>query len=87
MGFDGGECAGLACCVCFDGLKRCCGMSAVGVQWLWYWVRGEVGCLLVMFERSELTRAFAGTHVCDCGIWRLNVLGAKQQRAGARAFC
>ena len=45
MGFDGGECAGLACCVCFDGLKRCCGMSAVGVQWLWYWVRGEVDCV------------------------------------------
>ena len=70
-----------------DWCERCCGVSAVGVQWLWNWVRGEVDCLLVMFERSELTRAFEGTHVCDCGIiGRLMVLGVQQQRAGAIAF-
>ena len=44
--------------------------------------------MLVIFECLELTRAFAGTHVCDCGvIWRLMVLGVEQQRAGARVFC
>ena len=46
-----------------------------------------VRCLLVIFECLELTRTFAGTHMCDCGvIWRLMVLGAEQCRAGARAF-
>ena len=48
----------------------------------------EVRCLLVIFECLELTRAFAGTHVCDCGvIWRLMVLGAERQRAGAMQWC
>ena len=38
-------------------------------------------------ECLELTRAFAVTHMCDCGVvWRLMVLGAEHQRAGARAF-
>ncbi len=33
----------------------------------------------------ELTLAFAGSHVCDCGvIWRLMVLGEERRRAGAR---
>jgi hypothetical protein len=41
----------------------------------------------VIFEFLELTRAFAVTHVCDCGvIWRLKVLGVEWPRAGARAF-
>ena len=36
----------------------------------------EVTCLLEMFGCLELTRVFAGTYVCDCGvIWRLMVLG------------
>ncbi len=40
-----------------------------------------------MFECWVLMRAFAGSHVCACGIgWRLIVLGAEQLRAGARAF-
>ena len=40
--------------------------------------------MLVIFEFLELTRAFAVTHVCDCGvIWRLMVLGSEQPRAGA----
>jgi len=40
-----------------------------------------------VFECLELTRAFAGSHVCDCGIgWRLVVLGVQLIRAGARAF-
>ena len=43
--------------------------------------------MLVIFEFMELTRAFAGTHVCDCGIaWRLMVLGCKLPGAGARVF-
>ena len=47
----------------------------------------EVRCLLGIFECLELTRAFPGTHVCDCGIaWRITVLGAELLRAGARAF-
>ena len=47
----------------------------------------EVMCLLGIFECLELTRVFAATHVCDCGIARrLMVLGAKHQRAGARAL-
>ena len=47
----------------------------------------EVMCLLGIFECLELTRAFAGSYVCDCGIaWRLMVLGAELPRAGARAF-
>ncbi len=40
-----------------------------------------------MFECLELTRAFAETQLCDCGIgWRLIVLGGERLRAGARAF-
>ena len=40
-----------------------------------------------VFACFELTRAFAGSHVCDCGIaWSLKVLGAEQQRGGERAF-
>ena len=36
----------------------------------------------------ELTRASAGSHVCDCGVvWRLMVLGVQLQRAGGRAVC
>ena len=47
----------------------------------------EVRCLLGIFECLELTRAFPGTHVCDCGIaWSVMVLGVQHQRAGARAF-
>ena len=39
----------------------------------------EVMCLLGIFECLELTRAFAATHVCDCGIARsLMVLGGEQ---------
>ena len=45
-------------------------------------------CMLEGLECSELTRAFAASHVCDCGVVRrLMVLGGKRQRAGARAFC
>ena len=34
--------------------------------------------MLVIFEFLELTSAFAGTYVCDCGvIWRLMVLGVQ----------
>ena len=57
--------------------------------YLWIWILGvcEMGYVLVIFECLVLTRAFAVTHVCDCGvIWRLMVLGAQQRRAGARAF-
>ena len=57
------------------------------MQYLWNWVRGVVRCVLVIFECLGLTRAFAGTHVCDCGvIWRLMVLGCERQRTGARVF-
>jgi hypothetical protein len=39
-------------------------------------------------EYLELTRAFAATHVCDCGdVWRLMVLGIQRLRGGARAIC
>ncbi len=41
----------------------------------------------MIFEFLELTRAFAGTYVCDCGvIWRLKVLGLELLWTGARAF-
>ena len=44
--------------------------------------------LLGAFDCLELILgAFAGTHVCDCGIaWQLMVLGVEQPRAGARVF-
>ena len=69
-----------------DGLERCCGVRVVcsvcGVGCVC-----EVRCLLGIFECLELTRAFAATHVCDCGIaWRLMVLGLELLRAGAGAF-
>ena len=39
-------------------------------------------------ECSELTRAFAVSHVCDCGVVRrLMVLGVQPRWDGARAFC
>ena len=44
-------------------------------------------CLLVIFACLELTSAFAGARVCDCGIaWRRMVLGCKRPGAGAKAF-
>ena len=44
-------------------------------------------CVLVIFEFLELTRAFAVTYVCDCGVvWRLILLGLELEWAGARAF-
>ena len=59
-----------------------------GVPYLWNWVCVcEVRCLLDIFACLELTHAFAGYRLCDCGvIWRPMVLGAEHQRAGARAF-
>ena len=60
---------------------------ARGVQYLLRWVWGEVRCLFGMFEYLVLTRAIAGTHVCDYGIiWRRIVLGAELRRRGAMAF-
>ena len=50
-------------------------------------VRAEVRSQLGIVECLELTRAFAGSYVCDCGIaWRLMVLGVEPEWAGARAF-
>ena len=47
----------------------------------------DVMCLLGIVECGELTCAWAVTHLCDCGIiWRLMVLGAEHQWAGARVF-
>ncbi len=44
-------------------------------------------CLLEIFECLKLTRGFTVPCLCDCRvIWRLVLLGAEQQRAGARAF-
>ena len=41
-------------------------------------------CMREGFECRELTRASAGSHVCDCGVvWRLVVLG--EGKSGARA--
>ena len=71
-----------------DGLERCCGVRVLcGIYGIGC-VRGGVSCVLViLFECLELTRAFAVTHVCDCGIaWRLMVLGGQPYRAGAWAF-
>ena len=46
-------------------------------------VRSQLGIV----ECLKLTRAFAGTYVCDCGvIWRLMVLGLQRVWAGARVF-
>ena len=47
----------------------------------------EVTCRLGIVECSELTRAFAETHVCNCGIsWSREVLGAEQPSTGAWAL-
>ena len=47
----------------------------------------EVRCLLGIFECLELTCGSAVPYMCDCWIaWRLMVLGAEHQRAGARVF-
>ena len=92
MGCDVEECVGCACGVGWVGamLWREC-----GVRYLWYCgcvcvcvCVCVVTCLLGIVECLELTRAFADTYVCDCGIvWRLMVLGVEWQRAGGRAVC
>ena len=47
----------------------------------------EVMCLLGILECLELTCGSAVPYMCDCGIaWNVVVLGAKHQRAGARAL-
>ena len=68
-----------------DGMEGCCGMHGRGVMCCGI----ECGrCMREGLECFELTRAFAGSHVCDCGVvWRLMVLGGKQLRSGARAIC
>ena len=44
-------------------------------------------CMREGIECLELTRASAGSHVCDCGVvWRLMVLGIQRLWDGARAF-
>ena len=55
-----------------------CGVCVIGC---------EVRCLMGNVECLEPTRAFAASHLCDCGIaWRLMVLGGQHCRAGARAL-
>ena len=61
-------------------LRRERGVMHCGIE------RGR--CMREGFECRELTRASAGSHVCDCGVvWRLVVLGVELQRTGARVFC
>ena len=67
-----------------DGMEGCCGMHGRGVMCC------GIQCGRCMREGSEcleLTRAFAVSHVCDCGVvWRLMVLGFQRLRNGAREF-
>ena len=56
---------------------------------VWVCCESECGrCMREGLEWLQLTRAFAGTYVCDCGVvWRLMVLGVQLLWAGGRAFC